>query len=143
MLKLNEFNKVLVEFLREDDKFIAVLDTNSLGIPMARVQKITGKRIGVVVATGDGILGWSLCNSKDEFDKEKGLSIALSRAHYAGSLSIRGREELYQKVPFSMEKLFNKMLERSSRYFKYEEEEDIYDSEFEKEFSNEEDLLPF
>ena len=143
MLKLNEFNKVLVEFLREDDKFIAVLDTNPLGIPMARVQKITGKRIGVVVATGDGILGWSLCNSKDEFDKEKGLSIALSRAHYAGSLSIRGREELYQKVPFSMEKLFNKMLERSSRYFKYEEEEDIYDSEFEKEFSNEEDLLPF
>ena len=143
MLKLNEFNKVLVEFLREDDKFIAVLDTNPLGIPMARVQKITGKRIGVVVATGDGILGWSLCNSKDEFDKEKGLSISLSRAHYAGSLSIRGREELYQKVPFSMEKLFNKMLERSSRYFKYEEEEDIYDSEFEKEFSNEEDLLPF
>ena len=142
MLKLNEFNKVLVEFLREDDKFIAVLDTNPLGIPMARVQKITGKRIGVVVATGDGILGWSLCNSKDEFDKEKGLSIALSRAHYAGSLSIRGREELYQKVPFSMEKLFNKMLERSSRYFKYEEDEDIYDSEFEKEFSKEEDL-PF
>ena len=140
MLKLNEFNKVLVEFLREDDKFIAVLDTNPLGIPMARVQKITGKRIGVVVATGDGILGWSLCNSKDEFDKEKGLSIALSRAHYAGSLSIRGREELYQKVPFSMEKLFNKMLERSSRYFKYEEDEDIYDSEFEKEFSKEEDL---
>ena len=140
MLKLNEFNKVLVEFLREDDKFIAVLDTNSLGIPMAYVQKITGKRIGVVVATGDGVLGWSLCNSKDEFDKEKGLSIALSRAHYAGSLSIRGREELYQKVPFSMEKLFNKMLERSSRYFKYEEEEDIYDSEFEKEFSKEEDL---
>ena len=140
MLKLNEFNKVLVEFLREDDKFIAVLDTNPLGIPMTRVQKITGKRIGVVVATGDGILGWSLCNSKDEFDKEKGLSIALSRAHYAGSLSIRGREELYQKVPFSMEKLFNKMLERSSRYFKYEEEEDIYDSEFEKEFSKEEDL---
>lgn len=140
MLKLNEFNKVLVEFLREDDKFIAVLDTNSLGIPMAHVQKITGKRIGVVVATGDGILGWSLCNSKDEFDKEKGLSIALSRAHYAGSLSIRGREELYQKVPFSMEKLFNKMLERSSRYFKYEEDEDIYDSEFEKEFSKEEDL---
>ena len=41
-----------------------------------------------------------------------------------------------------MEKLFNKMLERSSRYFKYEEEEDIYDSEFEKEFSKEEDL-PF
>ncbi len=114
MLKLNEFNKVLVEFLREDDKFIAVLDTNSLGIPMAHVQKITGKRIGVVVATGDGIVGWSLCNSKDEFDKEKGLSIALSRAHYAGSLSIRGREELYQKVPFSMEKLFNKMLENST-----------------------------
>lgn len=142
MLKLNDFNKVLVEFLREDDKFIAVLDTNSLGIPMAHVQKIAGKRIGVVVATGDGILGWSLCNSKDEFDKEKGLNIALSRAHYAGSLSIRGREELYQKVPFSMEKLFNKMLERSSRYFKYEEDEDIYDSEFEKEFSKEEDL-PF
>lgn len=142
MLKLNEFGKVLVEFLREDDKLVAVLDVNPLGIPMARVEKIRGKKIGVVVAIGDGILGWSLCNSKDEFDKEKGLSIALSRAHYAGSLSIRGREELYQKVPFSMEKLFSKMSERSSRYFKFEEEDDdIYDSEFDKEFKEEE--LPF
>ena len=131
MLKLNEFNKVLVEFLREDDKFIAVLDTNSLGIPMAYVQKITGKRIGVVVAIGDGVLGWSLCNSKDEFNKEKGVSIALHRAHYAGSLSIRGREEIYQKVPDSLIELFEKVSERSSRYFKYDE--DAIDSESENE----------
>ena len=141
MLTLNDFNKVLVEYQREKDKMVPLIENTILG-PRAYIDIVRGKRVGVVVAIGDGVLGWSLCNSKDEFDKEKGLSIALHRAHYAGSLSIRGREEIYQKVPDSLIELFEKVNERSSRYFKYEEDEDIYDSEFEKEFSKEEDL-PF
>lgn len=130
MLTLNDFNKVLVEYQREKDKMVPLIENTILG-PRAYIDIVRGKRVGVVVAIGDGVLGWSLCNSKDEFDKEKGLSIALHRAHYAGSLSIRGREEIYQKVPDSLIELFKKVNERSSRYFKYIE--DGIDSESENE----------
>lgn len=36
--------------------------------------------IGVVVATGKYKVGWSLCDKKDEWDKEVGMAMAVGRA---------------------------------------------------------------
>ena len=39
-----------------------------------------GHPIGVLVATGREEVGFSLCNKKDKWDKEKALMIAIRRA---------------------------------------------------------------
>lgn len=36
--------------------------------------------VGVVVATGKYHVGWSLCDKKDEWDKEVGMAMAVGRA---------------------------------------------------------------
>lgn len=71
-----------------------------------------GIRQGVVVSTGKNIVGWSLCNKKDKFEKERGIQIALARAN---KISEGGT---VKKTPFTLQPLVDKMLKRSSKYFK-------------------------
>lgn len=45
-------------------------------------------KVGVVVVTNDGDVGWSICNKKDNFCKAKGKMIAFKRA-------LSGKSNLY------------------------------------------------
>ena len=147
MLTLKDYKKALVSYYRNPDKFGAKLityqsmdtDGSPITIPQAVLTYEKGKKKGVLVAIGPGIIGWSLCNTKehdleiipgveitvpgDVFDKEKGLSIALMRADIASTLSSKERKSFYQKVPFTLSNLFESVDERSERYFTYEDEE--------------------
>lgn len=74
---------------------------------------------GVVVAIDKGIIGWSMCDPKDVFSKEQALKIAYGRAEKA--LELKGTEkisEFYHTVPRSLHSLFDKIFERSVKYFK-------------------------
>lgn len=135
MLKLTDFDKVLVTYLYEPDKKVPIIVNTPAG-PVARIETIKGKKRGVVVALGAGILGWSLCNINpgwspkkgyhpaDIFDKEKGLDLALKRANIASSLTFSERENFYSKVPFSLLERFEHMSLRSERYFRPDSSED-------------------
>ena len=43
------------------------------------VRNYQNQKIGVVVATSRDTIGWSQCSYKDEFNKKRGLDIALGR----------------------------------------------------------------
>lgn len=116
MLALTDFNGVLVSYLKEPDKKIAVLNPKPFG-PEAIVQVIKGKKRGVVVAIAPGIIGWSLCSKKDSFDREKGIGIALGRALTALAMDDNDREDFYMEVPDSLVDIFNDMIERAEKYF--------------------------
>lgn len=125
LLTLKDFDKTLVGYLYEKDQQIARIGYKMSG-PEAYIETIKGKKIGVVIAIGPNVLGWSKCNNKgtwqqdaDTFNKAEGISKALQRADIASTLSTRERESFYRKVPFSIQELFNKMNERSEQYFKY------------------------
>lgn len=84
-------------------------------------RKDDGNLKGVVVATGKGILGWSMCNPKDIFNKEKGLDIAYRRAEKAERLDASNPIKLlafYDRVPRTLSDLFEKIYDRSIKYFK-------------------------
>ena len=49
-------------------------------------------KVGVVVVTNDGDVGWSICNKKDNFYKAKGKMIAFNRA-------ISGKSNSLYNVP--------------------------------------------
>jgi len=75
--------------------------------------------VGVVVATGAGIIGWALCNKNDTFNKAFGLHIALTRATKMASLTQFGRRDfVFDKLPFTLTDLYNKVEGRSNAYFK-------------------------
>lgn len=121
MLTLKDFDgKVLVSYLYSPDKLVPKISYKMWG-PIAELETIKGKKRGIVVAIGNGIIGWSLCNSEDEFDKAKGLDLALKRAKIAAQLNYRERRSFYQKVPFSLKELFDTMDIRSQKYFQVEE----------------------
>lgn len=67
-----------------------------------------GRRIGVVVALDRERIGFSLCNKKDKWDREKALEIALDRA-----------ENGFDKIPHSIYLDYYEMYNRSGRYFKH------------------------
>lgn len=97
MLTLDSFqNKVLVEYERDSK----------------RVPK------GIVVAIGPGILGWALCNKKDTFNKAQGLHIALNRALSVKFATDEERIAYYQKCPFTLQPLLEKIGNRSLIYYK-------------------------
>ena len=130
-LKLTDFDKVLVSYLHEPSKLVAkVKYAKESNEPQAVLEQVKGNKKGVIVAIGEGILGWSMCNTTsgwtrlgdfhegDRFDKEKGISIALNRAKYVESLDEETRREYYgQNVPESLLELFVEMDERAVRYF--------------------------
>ena len=80
---------------------------------------INGRAVGYFVATptkrdGFYVIGWSLCNSKDPFDKTKGLAIALNRwYHYYNTDEITNC-----KIPLKIRKNTKAFIMRCNRYFK-------------------------
>jgi hypothetical protein len=118
ILTLDDFGKVLVSYLYEPDQLQAVIEYGKWE-PRAVLETVKGKRKGVVVAVGSGILGWSLCctSKGDVFDKGKALNIALQRADLASAMDHSERLNFYEKVPFSIIDLFEEMELRSEKYF--------------------------
>jgi hypothetical protein len=79
------------------------------------VRDRNGQPRGLVVATviDDAIrLGWSYTHIKagDRFNKEKAYNIAFGRAENGWGDSVT--------MPHRVSKVFNKMLDRATRYFK-------------------------
>jgi hypothetical protein len=73
---------------------------------------------GVVIAIDANNVGWSLCNKRDKFNKEKGLFIALNRAIKSSYTSEDEVLNLSEKVPRTLRPLYLKMRRRSQLYFK-------------------------
>lgn len=74
---------------------------------------------GVVVAVDREAVGWSLCHDNDEFSKKKGINMAIGRARRSQTLEKPEKiEAFYNSIPQSLTELYNKMTERSIRYFK-------------------------
>lgn len=97
MLTTNDFNgKVLVEYKRDEHR----------------------NPCGVLVSIGPGIIGWSLCSKHDTFTKRQALNIALSRASKMEKASRTEKTEYYENMPYSLQQLAIKMIERSYAYFK-------------------------
>ena len=116
--------KILVEYLYESDKAVAKLMFDPWGEPHAYVDYVKGKKIGVCVAIGASIMGWSLCNKLDKYDNALALKIAKSRAKFVASLKPDELEDYYEdNVPVSMGELILKMNARSIKYFKTPEVE--------------------
>ena len=117
MLSLKSFPKALVQYARTKSKVIPVLvQTDSIGYD-GYAQFEGGKKFGVVVAIDRDVLGWSLCNKRDSFDKDKGLAIALGRAALVSEMTTAERSEYYEQIPQSLVKVFEEMKERSRKYF--------------------------
>jgi len=74
------------------------------------IKNSKGKRIGVVVATSPGTIGWSLCKKCDRFNPNLGLRIAEGRANFGTNLP--------NNVPYTVYPYMLKMLDRAKRYFK-------------------------
>lgn len=77
-----------------------------------------GQLKGVVLATGAGAIGWSLCNKKDVFNKAKGISIALKRAEKMKTLSTIERLEYAESCPYTLDEIAVAISDRSYHYFK-------------------------
>lgn len=75
------------------------------------VKNENGQRIGIVTAISVDSIGWSMCHmSKDKFDKDLGLRIALGRAKNGSNTSIPRNSNLISTLDI--------MAERAARYFK-------------------------
>lgn len=112
--------KVLVEYFHGEDIKTSIIIMTTEDGPMKKGVLIQrGPIIGMVVAIDDGVIGWSLCNKKDIFNKEIAIDIAVKRALISKNLSLRARDNFYSKVPFSLNELFLRMEERSEKYFNY------------------------
>ena len=110
-------NKVLIEYLY-DTKLVPYIEYNKLGGPRADIRTIK-TAIGVVVAIGPSIMGWSLCDKKDTFNKAKALELALLRADVVACIPEEALEDFYlHAVPFSLGDLLLRVNERSLKYFK-------------------------
>lgn len=73
---------------------------------------------GCVVAVGPGMVGYSVCNPKDKFNKELGRQIAIGRANHdlTDYLSIRNRVP-HSLIPVVLDEVVE-MDKRSVKYFK-------------------------
>ena len=96
------YREKAVEVIIENDK------TGELELTLCK-----GAPRGVMMALENGIIGWSLCNKLDTFNREKGLDIAYRRA-----LKSMEDPEYDLKVPQSLQNLAEEMLCRSSIYYK-------------------------
>ena len=63
--------------------------------------------IGVVVSTGKGQVGWSLCHEENRWDKNVGKDIAITRA-ISGDLG---------EIPAKFKRPVEEMIDRSNRFF--------------------------
>jgi len=95
------------------------------------IKDSKGHKCGVLVAaknqfTGDITIGWSLCNKRDEFNKDRGQFIALGRARKNRS-TIYGDEMIVTSfLPDLVKKnILNGFADRTIRYFHMDEGQDI------------------
>jgi hypothetical protein len=75
------------------------------------IRNKQGNPIGILLSDNyAGVIefGYSLCNKKDTYNKEKGHLIALNRLHNPKWLDL----------PYSIDKQYNRFVERSKKYFK-------------------------
>jgi len=75
---------------------------------------------GIVVATGINQIGWSLCNPRDIWNRELGMSIAKGRASHIGAIDL-WRYSLDDTKGMRMRNvilLVREMKLRAERYFK-------------------------
>lgn len=75
------------------------------------------RRIGVVVALKEGervVFGWSKCCTKDQFDKEFGIAVAVRRA-YTRAAEVREHDD---EIPRQIKKHMERFYGRALRYFK-------------------------
>ena len=125
MLKVSDFDgEVLLQYYRKKDTFVPYLvygekDEQGRQKISAEVRTQRGDKQGVVVAIGKGVIGWSLCDEFDFFDKAKGIHIALGRAMHAKFfLDLEERSLYYENIPQSLEYLADDLYNRSMLYFK-------------------------
>lgn len=84
------------------------------------IRKTNGKRVGVLVAYTDAcdpnhyLVGWSLCNKTDTFDRAQGMNIALARAI---TWSVRDKYTM-DNVPGTVRKFLTPFLNRCDKVFK-------------------------
>lgn len=71
-------------------------------------EKKSGKRLGIVVAVGKDKVGWSKCAENDTFDKNVGISIALTGLEHPDLFPNR-------KTPPEFKFFINKMRDRSNK----------------------------
>lgn len=78
------------------------------------IRDNSGKKRGLVMAVlrEDGYvgIGWSVCNKKDVFDRDRAWSIAQGRA-------VNGREHLNGHIPSAAADAIEKMFSRASKYY--------------------------
>lgn len=123
-METKDFGKVLLQYINTPDKVTAYVDY-STGIPVAKLKVVKGKRIGVVVSVGHGIMGWSLCNEtkeiegkKDVYNQKLAMKIALNRANHAAYLEEDDLEDYYENnLPYSIGDTFMRVYQRSLKYF--------------------------
>lgn len=117
MLTVEDFDqRVLLEYVNDDTKRIPSVAVGKAGY-YTYIKVKPRRHIGVFTSIGAGIVGWSLCCSRDRFDKERGIHIALSRAVDAAELSPEERVLYYENVPNSIRGQFEDMLDRSFNYY--------------------------
>jgi hypothetical protein len=74
---------------------------------------------GVVCATSNIGIGWSLCRKEDKFDKDFGIRIAEGRAKKIEKISEEIEDSFINiEVPPSITDQFDKMVERAEKYYK-------------------------
>lgn len=67
---------------------------------------------GVVVAVDKDQIGWSYCNKKDRFNKERGKQIATDRAFYGYGPNVN--------IPYDVIPVIDRVKERAKHYFREE-----------------------
>lgn len=72
------------------------------------VRDRNGQPIGAVVAVGKNQVGWSKLHKLDRWDREKALMIARNRAVVGFNTD----------VPTDVQPIYERMLDRSMRYYK-------------------------
>ena len=90
------------------------------------VRDRKNRKVGVVIAyrtdEGNIMLGWSLCNKKDKFDKTIALNKATQRAKHIGVFQKIGNRiwsyNMEDNVPRSITNTFINVSERAKRYYK-------------------------
>jgi hypothetical protein len=68
------------------------------------------RRIGVFVANSTTSIGWSKCNKKDAFDREKGIDLAKARSSFDQHVVIK-------MMPRDIAKALPDFQRRIKRYF--------------------------
>ena len=121
MLQLSNFKDsgVLVQYKRGKSQLTSYISTTEDGRKEAKLHKVKGKIRGVVVAIGPGIIGWSLCSKKDEYNHELGIHIALRRASI-NEVSGESIETLINKIPSTLHEEVLQIYERSLKYFQHD-----------------------